>query len=244
MNKPYIFAHRGAMGYCIENTMASFQKAVEMKVGIETDIYITKDKNLVCSHDPAFKIANKWYPIKSLMVKEIKSIKFDDGREISCLNEVFDAFSYCPKSLRYSFDIGSRKTGLRLMEMAKSHSYLEQIEITDTRVNILKKLRKINQNVKLDYTVPHHISNINNQTINFEKLVKNNIRVLNIKQNRANKENFKCIIENGFDCYVWDVNSRNQMKKVLNLRNNGEFVRAIYTNYPDVLKKIRDTIFM
>jgi len=244
MNKPYIFAHRGAMGYCIENTMVSFQKAVEMKVGIETDIYITKDKNLVCSHDPAFKIANKWYPIKSLMVEEIKLIKFDDGREISCLNEVFDAFSYCPKSLRYSFDIGSRKTGLRLMEMAKSHSYLEQIEITDTRIHILKKLRKYNEKVKLDYTLPIHITNINNKTINFDLLSEIDIKALNVKHDRINKENFNNIIDNDFECYVWDVNSRAQMKKVLNLRNIGEFVRAIYTNYPDVLKKIRDTIFM
>ena len=39
MKKPYIFAHRGAMGYCIENTMESFRKAVDMKVGIETDVH-------------------------------------------------------------------------------------------------------------------------------------------------------------------------------------------------------------
>jgi len=243
MNKPYIFAHRGAMGYCIENTILSFQKAIEMKVGIETDIYITKDKNLVCSHDPAFKIANKWYPIKSLMVKEIKSINFDDGREIPCLNEVFDAFSYCPKSLRYSFDIGSRKIGLKLIEMAKSYSTLEQIEITDTRISILKQLRKYNKKVKLDYTLPVQITNINNKTLNFDLLSEIDIKALNVKRDRINKENFNNIIDYDFECYVWGVNSREQMKKVLNLRKNGEFVRAIYTNYPDVLKKIRDTIF-
>lgn len=243
MNKPYIFAHRGAMGYCIENTMDSFQKAVEMKVGIEADIYITKDKNLVCSHDPAFKIANKWFPIKNLTVEEIKSVRFDDGREIPCLNEVFDAFSYCPKSLRYSFDIGSRKTGLTLIEMAKRYSNLEQIEITDTRISILKKLRKSNEKIKLNYTLPTYITNINNNTVNFEKMRENGIRVLNVKQERIDKQNLNNIIDNGFKCYVWGVNSRYQMKKVLNLRKNGEFVRAIYTNYPDVLKKMRDSIF-
>jgi len=243
MNKPYIFAHRGAMGYCIENTMDSFQKAVEMKVGIETDIYITKDKNLICSHDPAFKIANKWVPIKNLTVEEIKSVRFDDGREIPCLNEVFDAFSYCPKSLRYSFDIGSRKTGLTLIEIAKRYNCLEQIEITDTRISILKKLRKSNEKIKLDYTLPTYITNINNNTVNFEKMRENGIRVLNLKQERIDKENFNNIIDNGFKCYVWGVNSRDQMKKVLNLRKNGEFIRAIYTNYPDVLKKMRDSEF-
>jgi len=243
MNKPYIFAHRGAMGYCIENTMNSFQKAVEMKVGIETDIHITKDKHLVCFHDPGFKIKNKWYTIKNLTLEELKSVKFRDGREIPTLDEIFNYFSYCPKNFRYSFDIGNRKTGLSLIEKALDFSILDQIEITDTRINLLKKLRAQNGKIRLDFTVPYEIIHINKFTVNFEKLAENNIEVLNIKNDHANKENFNDIIDNGFKCYVWGVNSKKKMKKVLNLRKNGEFVRAIYTNYPDVLKKFRDTIY-
>ena len=117
MNKPYIFAHRGA--YCIENTMDSFQKAIEMKVGIESDIQITKDKSLVCFHDPAFKIGHKWYTIRNLTFERLKLLNFDDGREIPTLNEVLDTFSYCQKNFRYSFDVISRETGLGLIEMLK-----------------------------------------------------------------------------------------------------------------------------
>ena len=127
--------------------------------------------------------------------------------------------------------------------MANRYSNLEQIEITDTRISILKKLRKSNEKIKLDYTLPTYITNINNNTVNFEKMRENGIRVLNVKQERIDKENLNNIIDNGLKCYVWGVNSRYQMKKVLNLRKNGEFVRAIYTNYPDVLKKMRDSIF-
>jgi len=243
MNKPYIFAHRGAMGYCIENTINSFQKAVEMKVGIETDVQITKDKRLVCFHDPAFKIGYKWYTVRNLTLERIRSIIFDDGREIPTLNEVFDTFSYCPKNFRYSFDIISRETGLALIEMLKKKPYLEQVEITDTRIYILKRLRRNNENVKLVHTIPSNIVNISGQTINFETLTQNNIKILNIKNDYATKQNFSNIIKNGFQCYVWGVNSTSHMKKVLNLRKNGEFVRAIYTNYPDVLKKMRDSIF-
>jgi len=243
MNKPYIFAHRGSSGYCIENTMESFQRAVEMKVGIETDLHITKDKHLICFHDAAFKIGNKWFTIKKLNLEELKAINFDDGREIPILNDVFDAFSYCPQNFRYSFDIGNRETGLALIELAKKYSDIEQIEITDTRINILKKLRKKNGIIKLDYTLPSHITKINDITINFEKLAEYNIQALNIKNDRASKDNFSNIIDNGFECYVWAINSRSDMKKVLKLRKNGEYVHAIYTNYPDVLKKIRDSIY-
>ncbi|WP_082926803.1 glycerophosphodiester phosphodiesterase [Paenibacillus tuaregi] len=45
-------AHRGAAGHCPENTMASFIKAIELgATGIETDVQMTKDGQLVLIHD-------------------------------------------------------------------------------------------------------------------------------------------------------------------------------------------------
>jgi glycerophosphoryl diester phosphodiesterase len=243
MNKPYIFAHRGSSGYATENTMDSFQKAIDMKVGIESDIQITKDNILVCFHDPAFKIKNKWFTIKNLTLEELKSLNFDDGREIPTLNEVFDTFSYCPKNFRYSFDIISRKTGLALIELLKKYHNFEQVHITDTRLYILKTLRRYNKRVKLIYTIPSNIVNLNEQTINFDKIAQKDIKILNIKIDYATKQNFSKIVDNGFECYVWGVNSENDMEKALKLRCNGEFARAIYTNYPDVLKSMRDSMF-
>ena len=61
MKKPIIFGHRGASGYCIENTINSFKTAVEMNANIESDLRLTKDNFLICFHDPGFKINKKWY---------------------------------------------------------------------------------------------------------------------------------------------------------------------------------------
>ena len=45
-------AHRGASGYAPENTLASFQMAVDMKAdGIECDIHLSKDGVFVVCHD-------------------------------------------------------------------------------------------------------------------------------------------------------------------------------------------------
>ncbi len=47
-----IFGHRGARGYAPENTMASFQMALDMGVdGIELDVQMTKDGRVVVCHD-------------------------------------------------------------------------------------------------------------------------------------------------------------------------------------------------
>lgn len=46
------FAHRGASAYCPENTMAAFSKALQLgATGIETDIQLTKDGQIIIIHD-------------------------------------------------------------------------------------------------------------------------------------------------------------------------------------------------
>lgn len=47
-----IYAHRGASGYEVENTMSAFEKALKLGAdGIEIDLQITKDSILVVFHD-------------------------------------------------------------------------------------------------------------------------------------------------------------------------------------------------
>ncbi|WP_304413584.1 glycerophosphodiester phosphodiesterase family protein, partial [Halobacillus sp. BBL2006] len=51
-NKVLSIAHLGASGYAPENTMAAFNKAVEMKADIiELDVQMSKDGELVVIHD-------------------------------------------------------------------------------------------------------------------------------------------------------------------------------------------------
>ncbi|MDQ8734876.1 glycerophosphodiester phosphodiesterase [Paenibacillus sp. LHD-38] len=46
------FAHRGASGCSPENTLAAFQKALELgATGIETDVQLTKDGRIIVIHD-------------------------------------------------------------------------------------------------------------------------------------------------------------------------------------------------
>lgn len=52
MKKTLVWAHRGASAYAPENTLPAFEKAVEMKAdGIELDVQMTKDGELVVIHD-------------------------------------------------------------------------------------------------------------------------------------------------------------------------------------------------
>lgn len=51
--KAFIIGHRGAMGYAPENTMASFQRGLELGADlIELDVHLSADGHLVVIHDP------------------------------------------------------------------------------------------------------------------------------------------------------------------------------------------------
>jgi glycerophosphoryl diester phosphodiesterase len=52
MRVPWIIAHRGAAGHAPENTLAAFERAVELGTGfIETDLHLTRDGQFVAIHD-------------------------------------------------------------------------------------------------------------------------------------------------------------------------------------------------
>lgn len=52
MRKPWVIAHRGASGHTPENTMAAFERAVQLGAPfIETDLHLTRDAHFVAIHD-------------------------------------------------------------------------------------------------------------------------------------------------------------------------------------------------
>jgi len=243
MRKPYIFGHRGAMAYEIENTLISFKTAVEMGAGIETDVHLTRDERLICFHDPGFTLKDDSYIISQLSVNEVQSLPFEDGRIVPTLKEVFDHFKEHDGCLRYSCDIGNRKVGVKLIDLVNRYNLFERLEITDLSPRILYYLRKKSDAIKLVHTIPYTISKITHKTVNFDKLKENDIDTVNVKQNRANEENLREIIDQGFNFYVWGVNSTVRMKNLMKFKYKEEYVKAIYTNYPDKCYEIRENLF-
>ncbi|MGF7048285.1 glycerophosphoryl diester phosphodiesterase [Paenibacillus sp. DS2015] len=75
MKKIINFAHRGASAVCPENTMASFIKSLDLgATGIETDVQMTKDGQLVLIHDEAINRTTHgqgW--VKDMTLEEISA---------------------------------------------------------------------------------------------------------------------------------------------------------------------------
>jgi len=53
INNPLIFGHRGCRGILPENSIEGFQEAIKLGIdGIEFDVVVNKDKQIVISHEP------------------------------------------------------------------------------------------------------------------------------------------------------------------------------------------------
>lgn len=94
-----IFAHRGSMKVCPENTMAAFKQAVVDGVdGIEFDVHYTKDNELVVLHDPTVdRTTDGTGHVRKMTLQELKKLDagsyFSEqfkGEKIPTLGEVLD----------------------------------------------------------------------------------------------------------------------------------------------------------
>lgn len=73
-----IYAHRGSSGTHPENTIAAFKAAAKLPVhGVEFDVHMTKDHELVVIHDETInRTSNGTGFIKDLTLAELKKIDF------------------------------------------------------------------------------------------------------------------------------------------------------------------------
>ncbi|MBE3592376.1 MAG: glycerophosphodiester phosphodiesterase [Thermoanaerobacter sp.] len=101
--KPLVIAHRGDSRNAPENTLASFKRALEMGAdGIELDVQLTKDGQLVVIHDERVDRTTDGIGfVKDFTLKELKrldaGIKFDKkfaGERIPTLYEVFELIGH------------------------------------------------------------------------------------------------------------------------------------------------------
>ena len=93
-----VFAHRGASGYAPENTLEAFELAVRMGAdGVELDVHMTRDGELVVAHDEALsRVSNGLGFIRDKTVAELKRLRFNKthpeypNATIPTLREVYE----------------------------------------------------------------------------------------------------------------------------------------------------------
>ena len=87
---PIPFAHRGGAGESPENTLAAFQRAIELGFRyLETDVHATKDGRLLAFHDENLeRTCGVRAKIGDLTYDEIRHLRVDGREPIPTLDEI------------------------------------------------------------------------------------------------------------------------------------------------------------
>ncbi|MCK4287041.1 MAG: hypothetical protein KAX18_12600 [Candidatus Lokiarchaeota archaeon] len=245
MNRTFIWGHRGTGFIGTQNTMSSFQNAIDMGVdGIKTEAKLSKEGEVVLSYYNTLEKNGEDIPIQDLTIEEIKNFKIENNESIPTLREVLEAFE--SRKIMYNIDITKPEEGIKIVETAKQYGLVNRIEISKPSTNpdslnkFFSEIRKFDKNVTLINSVFLKHLVIEDEHLEIEDMRKLNIEAINVNYNYANFELFKRVKEHGFKFCVWGVLFKRSMKNFLTMKYNGEYIDAIMSNQPDRLVKFRN----
>jgi glycerophosphoryl diester phosphodiesterase len=239
--RPIIIAHRGASAYAPENTISSFEKAIDMKaLIIETDVHQTKDSVVVIMHDLSVdRTTNGKGLIKDISYTDFKQLAIKQQQTV--LNEHPPTLEEAIKTINgrcqllielkkgNSFYPNIEKHIVDLIAKYNAQSWIHTIHSFDkfALVNVAKRDSSINLQKLIVFNLPLVSFNFDKH---FNKDDFKNWEGVNVYYRFCSKRVIKKIHKLGKTVYVWTVNNPRKARK---LTKRG--VDGIITNKPDIL---------
>mgnify|MGYP006344329555 FL=1 len=153
MSKILKIGHRGAKGHEPENTLVSFQKALDLKVdGIELDVHLSLDGHLIVIHDETIdRTTNGTGFVNQLTLKELKSFKINDTIEIPTLEEVLDLID---KKCFINIELKNHETAENVVALIEKYIAEKNWNYTDFIVssfdwNAIQQVRFLNEKIPI-----------------------------------------------------------------------------------------------
>lgn len=242
--KTKVWAHRGASGYVPENTLEAFLKAADMGAdGIELDVQLTKDDEMVVIHDETIdRVSGESGFVKDFTLKELKALdvskhmkEYDQKTTIPTLEEVFE----CLKDTNMMINI-ELKNGVifyknleeKVINLIDKHKMMDRIWCSSFNHESIVRVKKLCPDMKCGLLFSDIVVNPAEYAYNLH------VEALHPAVYHMQDENY---IEKahgrGLETHIWTVNDKKYMKKLVKAGAD-----AIITNYPDiaigVVKKI------
>ncbi len=145
-----ILGHRGAMGLAPENTLKSFEKAIELGVdGIEFDVRLC-DGELVVFHDSTLeRCTNGKGRLKDISFSELRMLDAGEGEQVPTLAETCELIG---EHALINIELKGRNTANPVMEYLLSEQNkipLSQFLLSSFKYQELIIARDISQDIKL-----------------------------------------------------------------------------------------------
>ncbi len=235
-----VWAHRGASAYAPENTLSAFKLAVDMGAhGIELDVHMSKDGELVVIHDEKVnRTSNGSGYVRDMTLHELKKLDFSNGfkaysnERIPTLREVYGLLA--PTGLTINVELKCDKIlydGMwdKLIELERQVNVAGQILYSSFNHSVLKKLLKADKDAKIGLLYKANIATPWEYASEFGAFALHPKYLLPLRR----PELISACQDRGFAVHAWTVNDPAAMYK---LALSG--IDAIITNKPDVALEV------
>lgn len=236
-----VFAHRGASGYAPENTLPAFELADRQKAdGIELDVQLTKDGQVVVIHDEKIDRTSSGSGfVRDYTLEELRQFSFDhhmdqyQGVKIPLLKEVLELVK--PGSMEVNIEL---KTGIfwyqgieeKTLEIVKEAGMEDRVIYSSFNHYSVQKIKELDPSAQTAYLY-------SDVMLDVEKYAAaTGVEGIHPAVYHMYMSDFaEAYKKSGLKVRVWTVNEEEDMKRFIE-----EDVEAVITNYPDRAVMVRE----
>jgi glycerophosphoryl diester phosphodiesterase len=220
--------HRGAAGYITENTIPSFEKALELHVdAIELDVHICASGELVVFHDfTVDRLTNGSGEINKLSLQELKALQINNQYQIPTLEEVLQLID---KRCWINIELKGRNTATSTLELVKKfiteyNWTLDHFLISSFQREELETLRNLDSFISMAILTNASVE----QAIDWATELQ--AKAIHPHFSLLTFENCLLTQEKGFQINTWTVNESATISHMKQFPING-----IISDFPDLL---------
>ncbi|MEC5164957.1 glycerophosphoryl diester phosphodiesterase [Flavobacterium sp. PL11] len=218
--------HRGAKGYEIENSLISFQKALDMHVdGIELDVHLSADNEIVVFHDDTLdRLTNGKGSISSFTLLALKRFLINGQETIPTLREVLNLID---KKCFINIELKSYQVTDPVVTVIEEYVKNKNWKYDDFLVssfdwNALQQVAFLNDEIPIGVLTETNLD----LALAFAKFIQ--AKSIHPYFLLLTKENTAQIQAKGLQIFPWTVNETRDIKKIKSYNVNG-----IITDFPD-----------
>ena len=218
--------HRGVKGYEPENTLISFQKALDMQVdGIELDVHLSADGELIVIHDETInRTTDGSGPVNTLSLRELKQFRINDYHEIPLLSEVFDLVN---QNCFINIELKSYESADKVVELiehyvSEKNWQYDHFIVSSFDWNALQQVRFLNDKIQIGVLTETDLD----LALAFAKFIQ--AKSIHPHFHLLDKENVPKTQQKGVQVFPWTINETEDIEKIKSFNVNG-----IITDFPN-----------
>lgn len=220
--------HRGAKGHVAENTLASFQKALEMGVdGIELDVHVAATGELVVIHDfTVDRTTNGTGEVHKMTLAELKKLSVEGQFTIPLLDEVL---SLVNRKCLVNIEMKGRHTAKPVSDFIDKYVKEKGWKYDDFIVSSFQReelqiMSEINKNIPLGILTQASVTQA------WEWAEEFSAKAIHPHYSLLTESNVKKAKQAGLKVYTWTINDTEDIERV-----KAYDVDGIISDFPELL---------